>query len=117
MAVGAYDRMLERFAEATEPEVSEFVAMALYNKGNRLSAMDKPAEAIESYDEVIARFGNDARMPERIAKAMINRANQLGIRRKKAEANAGYQAVIDKFAGSSNADVQLQVANARKWKN
>jgi tetratricopeptide (TPR) repeat protein len=117
MAVGAYDRMLERFAEATEPEVSEFVAMALYNKGNRLSAMDKPAEAIASYDEVIARFGNDARMPERIAKAMINRANQLGIRRKKAEANAGYQAVIDKFAGSSNADVQLQVANARKWKS
>ena len=106
-----------RFRGSTDQAISEYVAMSLYNKGNRLSDLKKPAEAIKCYDELIATFGDDPRMPERIAKAMINRANQLGMLGKRKEANAGYQAVIDKFAGSSNKDVLLQVSNARSWKS
>jgi TolA-binding protein len=91
--------------------------MSLYNKGNRLSDMKKPMEAIKSYDEVIATFGDDRRMPERIAKAMVNRANQLGALGKKKDANAGYQAVIERFGSHPDAAVQQQVKNAREWKS
>jgi tetratricopeptide (TPR) repeat protein len=115
-AVAAYERMLARFRGAKEPAVNAFVAMALYNCGNRLSDLKKPAEAIKCYDELIKTFGEDPRMPDRIAKGMVNRANQLGILGKRKEANAGYQAVIDKFSGSRDAGVQQQVTNARNWK-
>jgi tetratricopeptide (TPR) repeat protein len=115
-AVAAYGRTIARFRGAKEPDVNEFVAKALYNMGNRLSDLKKAAEAIKAYEEVIASFGNDPRMPERIAKAMINRANQLGVMGRRKDANAGYDAVIAKFASSSSAEVQQQVTNARNFK-
>ena len=47
-----------RFGDATEPGLRAQVAKALWNMGNRLGVLNRSADAIVAYDEVVRRFGD-----------------------------------------------------------
>jgi hypothetical protein len=59
--------VLARFGTAPELPLREAVANALVNKGVRLGALDRNAEAIAVYDEVLACFGTAPELPLREA--------------------------------------------------
>ena len=52
------------------------MAWALFNKGFSLGALDRRAEGIVVYDDLIARFGNSdaAALQEQVANALLNKA-------------------------------------------
>ena len=56
------------------------VAKALFNKGVAFGALDRNAEAIAAYDDLLARFGTATELPlrEQVAKALINKGVMLG---------------------------------------
>jgi TolA-binding protein len=70
-AISAYDEVVRRCGDATEPALRELVAKALVNKGVVLGALKRIEDASGVYDEVVRRFG-DATEPalrEQVAKA------------------------------------------------
>jgi hypothetical protein len=62
-AVAVYEGLVARYGEAPEPEIREIVAMAMLNKGVRLSVLRRSEEAVAAFEEVVVRFG-DASEPE-----------------------------------------------------
>ena len=54
-AVRNYDKFLERFSDASEPDVREAVAEALVNKGVALAKLGRNEEAIRTFDDVLQR--------------------------------------------------------------
>ena len=62
---------MARFGTAPEPALREQVAKALFNKGFRLGALGRSAEALAIYDDVVARFGSapEPALREQVAKA------------------------------------------------
>jgi hypothetical protein len=59
--------------------LAEQVARALVNKGVALGALDRSAEAIAVYDDLLARFGTATELPLRewVAKAELRRRRGL----------------------------------------
>jgi hypothetical protein len=59
-----------------QPALEE-VANALVNKGITLGALDRSAEAIAVYDDLLARFSTATELPlrEQVAKAQTLKAN------------------------------------------
>src|SRR5258708_2459233 len=62
-AIGIYDELVRRFADATEPELREPVASGLFSKAFMLNVLNRNDDAIGVYDELVRRFG-DATEPE-----------------------------------------------------
>ena len=55
------------------------VAKALYNKGFTLGALDRGAEAVAVYDDLIARFGDTdvVALQEQVARAVLAKSYEL----------------------------------------
>jgi tetratricopeptide (TPR) repeat protein len=56
-ALAAYEELLRRYRNTSEPYLRERVAMALVNRGFPLNESKRYLEALESYDEFTQRFG------------------------------------------------------------
>lgn len=79
-ALAAYDRLLALTAGAQEGALGMTVASALLNKGYLLlMLMERPADALVVYDEILARFRNvtSQRMRDVLAKAGASRLTCL----------------------------------------
>ena len=79
-----------------------------------LGGLDRPEEALSTYDEVVSRFGeNEApALLERVAKALFNKGVTLGGLDRPEEELSAYDEVVIRF-GESEAPVLLeQVAKA-----
>jgi hypothetical protein len=59
-AIAAYDEVVRRFGDSSEPALKERVAKALINKGYALYSGGKQAEAIAACDEVVRRLGDSS---------------------------------------------------------
>ena len=75
----AFDGVVRRFGDASEPALMEAVATALFSKGVALERIGRSGEAVKAYDEVVRRFGDgsDRALMELVAGA---RAGKAGIR-------------------------------------
>jgi len=90
------------------------VAMALFNKGITLGAINKSEEAIAVYDDLLRRFG-DAQEPvlrERVAMALLNKGYRLGVLNKSEEAIAVYDDLLRRFGDAQEPAIREQVAKA-----
>lgn len=79
-AIAAYDRLLALTAEESDAQVLQIVASALLNKGYLLlKLVDRPAEALVVYDEIVARFRNitSESMRDTLSKAAASRQTCL----------------------------------------
>jgi TolA-binding protein len=73
--IAVCDEVVRRFGDATEPDLRERVATALFTKGVTMGILNHRDEAIAVYDEVVRRFG-DATEPalrEKVAKAIARK--------------------------------------------
>jgi tetratricopeptide (TPR) repeat protein len=114
--LGGYDLVL-RLAPGKAVErsqVRETVATALYNKGVRLGALNRSGEAIQSYDELLRRFG-DATEPglrECVANALYNKGVRLDAQNRRDEAIDSYDEVLRRFADATDLALRETVAQA-----
>jgi tetratricopeptide (TPR) repeat protein len=71
-AIAACEQVERRFGQASELALREQVAIALVNKGVRLSELGRSDEAIAAYDEVERRFGeaSEPALREQVAMAL-----------------------------------------------
>jgi len=75
--IQTYDRLIQRFGQASDPALQEPVASALLNKGVTLGQLHRSEEAIQAYDAFLARFGQ---APEPALQDMVATAlNGIGV--------------------------------------
>ncbi|MBI4492375.1 MAG: NACHT domain-containing protein, partial [Chloroflexi bacterium] len=99
---------------ADEVAASSAVATALVNKGVTLGSLGRAEEAIATYDQVVARFGErpEAALAEQVAKALVNKGVRLGSLGRAEEAIATYDQVVVRFGERPEAALAEQVAKA-----
>ena len=90
------------------------IAWAMFAQGFTLGVLERSAEAITQYDELIARFGaaSEPALRERVAKAMLNKGVTLGVLERSAEAITQYDDVISRFGAASEPALREVVAKA-----
>jgi tetratricopeptide (TPR) repeat protein len=113
-AIAAYDEVVRRFGDATEPEMRERVAKALRNRGVRLGALNRTEDAIAAYDEVLRRFGDatETALRDQVAKALFNKGNSLGALNRIEDAIAAYDEVVRRFGDATESALREPVGMA-----
>ncbi|HEY2667546.1 MAG TPA: tetratricopeptide repeat protein, partial [Actinomycetota bacterium] len=106
-ALRAYEEILSRFgtapreasSEAPGAALQEQVANALVHKGLLLSSVDRPDEALEAYDDLLARFGQATEAPlhEHVARALVAKGEILAQVGRGKEALETYQEIQSRF--------------------
>jgi tetratricopeptide (TPR) repeat protein len=117
-AIAAYDDLVARFGNSSEPALRDQVARALVNKGVRLKNLGKPAEAVVIYDDVLSRFGDavDPVLREAVARALINKGNSLRLLGKFEDEIAAYDDLLERFGDSAEPTLRERVAKALFYK-
>jgi tetratricopeptide (TPR) repeat protein len=112
-APDVYDEPVVRPGDS-ELAIREQVAKALANKAFTLGELNRAADALAVYDDVVARFG-DAPEPairEQVAKALANKAFTLGQLNRAADALAAYDELVVRFGDAPEPNLREQVAKA-----
>jgi tetratricopeptide (TPR) repeat protein len=113
-AAKAYDALIERFGDASEPELRENVAMALLAKSWALSQNGATDEAIEAAREVVKReeTATDPRLQAQLARALVAEGYLLDATQRHDEALAAYERAVDVAGHSDVAALREQTATA-----
>jgi len=72
--LAAYDEVIRRFGDASDPRLREQVAKALFNKSITLGQINRMDEAADVCDDVVSRFGG---APEPEIRALVDSARTL----------------------------------------
>ncbi len=93
----------------------EQVARALFDKGCTLGELGRSAEAIATYDDLLARFGaaTELQLCEIVAMALVNKGAALG---RSAEAVAAYDDLLARFGAATELPLREFAAKARTYK-
>jgi len=113
-AIRLYDAILDRFGEATDLTLQEWVAKSLINKSAILDKLGRHQEGLLVDEEVIRRFGDsrDLSLQERVAKALLNRGVTLDLLGHHEEALLAYREVVDRFEAAPQPALSERVARA-----
>jgi tetratricopeptide (TPR) repeat protein len=89
-------------------------AMALFNAGVALGALDRREQEIAVYDELIDRFGasDETGVRDVVAKTLLNKGFRLGQQGRHGEEIAVYDVLIHRFGAATEAALREQVAKA-----
>jgi tetratricopeptide (TPR) repeat protein len=92
----------------------EQMAKAFFNKGFRLGKLNRNEEAIQSYDEVIKRFGeaSEPAIRQQMARAFFNKGVRLGELNRNEEAIQAYDELIKRFGEATEPVIRKIVAHA-----
>ncbi len=92
----------------------QFSAMALINKGIVLGQLNRSEEELDTYDQVVARFGEAAEpaLREHVAAALINKGIALGQLNRSEEELDAYDQVVARFGEAAELTIQAHVAGA-----
>ncbi len=95
-------------------DVAPLAAMALRNKGITLSDRGRPTEALETYEAIIQRFGEDPNptLREETAKSLVNKGVVLGELGRPDEAIAAYDEIVQRFGDDPSPVLREQTALA-----
>ncbi len=114
--LAVYDRLIVRFAGTNEPEAIPYtVAVAMFNQGTRRWMLGDHDAAIETFDRLVARFG-DAISPAQqvvVARALINRGGVLLKESSGREALASFEEVVTRFGEVPDLSLREEVARAK----
>jgi tetratricopeptide (TPR) repeat protein len=119
VGVAAFDRgrlgdAISAFRIAASSSVAMVAGVSTFNLGVIYGSQGRTEEAIASYEEVDARFG-EAEEPvlrEAVAKSLVNKGARLSKSGRSEEALAVYDEVDERFAGASQLALRDQVAKA-----
>lgn len=110
--------MLASFGAATELSRREQVASALGGKGIALGDLGRSAEAIATYDDLLARLGAATELPlrEQVARALVRKAIELGALGRSVEAIAVCDDVLARFGAATELPLREIAVKARIYK-
>jgi tetratricopeptide (TPR) repeat protein len=113
-SISAYDRLVAHYGASDDPEVQEWVAKALFNKGASFGTQGKNDEAIACYNDLVERFGSSTVLELRalVARALVNKGNRYEVMGQSGEAQAVYQGVVERFSDAEEWELRRQVAFA-----
>ena len=105
VAAAAYSRWsdaLAAFGRAAQSPREELVANALVNEGVALGQLDRTAEAVDTYQQVIDRYtgyGSHPTLREHVANALLNQGEKFRAPKlfRVADAIYTYQQVVDRY--------------------
>ncbi len=89
-----YDEAIERLGDDPEPDLRELAATTRIRRGLALGLLDKFPEAVEAFEDVIARYGDDPELCREAARAMLHKARALRFAGRIPEAAAAYDDLI-----------------------
>ena len=95
----------------------KLVATALLNKGITLATLDRSAEAIVVYDDLLGQFGTATELPlrEAVAKALLSKGLELGEFDRNAEV-AVYDDLLVRFGMATELELRELVTKAWSFK-
>ena len=112
--IGGYDLALGLAAGSahTSARTQDRVALALFNKGIALGQLNRAEEEIQSYNEVLRRFGDasEAELRERVAMALFNKCVTLAELNRPEEAIQGYNEALRRFGDGTEPALREAVA-------
>jgi tetratricopeptide (TPR) repeat protein len=119
VATAAYDNdrfndTMQALGAARQSSVDEVAAIAGYNLGVVLGALDRFEDELGVYEEVLARFG-DATEPglrAQVAKALFNKGVRLGALDRFEDELGVYEEVLARFGDATEPGLRAQVAKA-----
>jgi len=101
-------------AGSAELRLQEQVAMALFNKGVTLGALDRSEDAIAVYDDLVSRFA-DAKEPtlrEQVATALVNKGVRFAALNRSEDAIAVFDDILRHFEDAKEPALQERVVKA-----
>ena len=112
--IETHNLLIDTFINSPHSAVQQYVAMALFNKGSRLSKLQRNFEGIACYDLLSQKYhqNTDIRLKRLVAKALNNKAFLLGEEKKSEEQIATYDLLLEKFNNSNDEEILEQVAKA-----
>jgi len=113
-AVAAYDELIRRLGEDTEPSSRVKVAGALLEKGSLLSSIGEDEEALACFDELLRRFGeaSEPSLLEWVAAALSSKVSPLWRKKRPEEARACLDELVRRFGEAPDASLRQEVATA-----
>ncbi|MEO5338105.1 MAG: hypothetical protein H7841_14610 [Magnetospirillum sp. WYHS-4] len=107
-AISVYKDLIDRFGDASEPALHEWVAKALVNMGVAVGKTEGPQAAIDVYRRAIDRFGSatEPALREQVARARNNKGSQLFHLAKKAWQASGQNDDARKKLAEALAEVE-----------
>ena len=101
------------FIHGSDPDA---LSVALFRQARALGELDRSAEAIAAYDDLITRFGTSPApaLQEQVAKALVNKGVTLGTLNRSAEEIAVYDDLIARFGTSPALQEQVAMAMVNK---
>lgn len=88
--------------------------MAMLNMGIVLEQMQKPAQGVAIYQQLIVNYSSDntPAIREQVARALFNMGSTLGNMQNPAEAIATYEQLISTYSSDNTPSIQEKVADA-----
>ncbi len=112
-ALEVYDQLVARYREHDEMPLAEYVAMALFNKGESLHALKRHEEAFEVCDLIVARYlEREMPLAETVARALFSKGVRLHALDRNDEALEVYDQLIARYADRQELPLAEHVASA-----
>ncbi len=110
-----FDTAADAFSRARESSIDDVAALAGYNLGVVLGDLGRSDDAVEVYDEVVARFGEatEPALREQVATALVNKGVRLGALGRSDEELEVYDEVVARYGEATEPVLRQAVAMAR----
>ena len=112
--LSAFDEVNERFGDSDHSGVRKVIAEAMVHKGEYLVTLERHAEAIETYDNLIQRSMNETELAlcDLVAKAMVNKAVLLHKLERNHEAIDVCDKLVERFGTEAEPPLRDKVSEA-----
>lgn len=116
-ALAQYAAVMAQFGAEQDIEFLKVLAVAMFNTGTTLAALDRNEEAVTAYNELIGKFDNpiDAKLQLYVVKAMMNKAYRLNSLQRNDEAIATYETVIARFGSSKDPETLPYIDSVKSF--
>jgi len=117
-AVDTFAALIERFADAADPDVRLSVSRALWSEGHILGVMGRTAEQSELRELLAARHDEllSPEIADPIAWCLLQTGSQCTADGNPTKALSLFDDLLDRFGDATDEDVRLRVASALRQK-
>ena len=108
-------KLLDEHLAHLEGASPSIVADALMQKGWTLERLDAGSDAIATYDELLARYGDHDDLAEKVAYGLAHKAGALVRLERRGEAIRLYRQLVDTYGASDDPKLRWRSAEALYW--
>ncbi len=116
-ALAQYAVVITQFGAEQGIEFLKVLAVAMFNTGTTLAALDRNEEAVTAYNALIEKFKQpiNAEFQLYVVKALMNKAYRLNTLLRNDEAIATYETVIARFASNKDPETVPYIDSVKSF--